>query len=67
VEVIGHAENGEVALAQIEELKPDLVTLDIEMPLKNGLDVLREIKARGLNTGALMVSSLTRTGASHTT
>lgn len=67
VEVIGHAVNGAIGLKQVIELKPDLVTLDIEMPELNGLQVLQEIKSMNLNTDAIMVSSLTGAGARSTT
>lgn len=58
VEVIGTASNGRLALAKIEELKPDLVTLDIEMPGMNGMQVLEEMKKNEMTAGVIMVSSL---------
>jgi two-component system, chemotaxis family, protein-glutamate methylesterase/glutaminase len=62
VEVVGTASNGLLALSKIKSLKPDLLTLDIEMPEMNGLDVLEVIKRDSLNVGAIMVSSLTKRG-----
>ncbi len=62
VEVVGTANNGKIALSRIKSLKPDLVTLDVEMPEMNGLEVLQEIKSQGLQTDCLVVSSLTETG-----
>ncbi len=44
VELIGEAENGETAIRQIEKLTPDLVLLDIQMPVKDGFEVVRGIK-----------------------
>ena len=44
IEVVGTANNGKIAMARIASLKPDLITLDIEMPEMNGLDLLRKIK-----------------------
>lgn len=44
IEIIGEAENGEKALEIIQELKPDIAVLDIDMPKKTGLDVIRELK-----------------------
>jgi len=43
VEIVGTADNGLTAVEAIRELKPDLVFLDIQMPGKTGLDVVREI------------------------
>jgi two-component system chemotaxis response regulator CheB len=66
VEVIGTASSGRTALARIAELGPDLITLDIEMPGMNGLEVLDEIKKRGLPVGVIIVSSFTTLGSGHT-
>ena len=43
VEIVGRADNGVTTVAAIRELKPDLVFLDIQMPGKTGLEVVREI------------------------
>lgn len=45
IELVGTAENGEKAIAAIRSLTPDLVFLDVQMPGKSGLDVVREIGA----------------------
>ncbi|MEL7263585.1 MAG: chemotaxis response regulator protein-glutamate methylesterase [Planctomycetota bacterium] len=66
VDVIGTAANGEIALQRIAELQPDLITLDVEMPVMDGIETLRQIKTRGLSTVAIMVSSLTLRGAAVT-
>ena len=47
VEVIGEADDGASALSQIAELKPDLVLLDLHMPVMSGLEVVRHIE-RGM-------------------
>jgi two-component system chemotaxis response regulator CheB len=64
VEVVGTAGNGKVALARLAALQPDLITLDIEMPEMNGLEVLQAMKESGLilKTGVIMLSSLTVKG-----
>ena len=62
VEVVGSAHNGKAAITKITSLKPDLLTLDIEMPEMNGLEVLEYIKDKGLNVGAVMLSTLTHEG-----
>jgi two-component system chemotaxis response regulator CheB len=66
IEVVGTAPNGKVALDKIASLKPDIVTLDIEMPEMNGLQAVREIRSRGEQLPIIMCSSLTAEGASHT-
>jgi len=45
VEVIAEADNGEKALEKIADLKPDLVFLDLQMPVMGGLDVVRKLKS----------------------
>ena len=67
VEVVGYASNGRFALSQIRELKPDLLTLDLQMPELGGLGVLRELGKELDSCGAIVVSSLTLAGAQCTT
>ena len=43
-EVCGEAENGKEAIAKALELHPDLIVLDLSMPVMNGLDTARELK-----------------------
>lgn len=66
VELAGVAHNGKIALAKIEALKPDILTLDIEMPVMNGLEVLAEIKKSYPGIGAIMLSTLTADGSEMT-
>jgi two-component system chemotaxis response regulator CheB len=66
IEVAGAAANGKVALAKIPQVNPDLVTLDIEMPVMDGLETLREIRARHPRLPVIMFSTLTARGASAT-
>ena len=67
LEIVGTASNGIEALEKISTLKPDLITLDIEMPRMNGLEVLRELKNAAWRPKTLMLSSLTSEGAEMTT
>ena len=53
-QICGEAENGEVAVRMVEELKPDLVVLDLSMPIMNGLDAARKISKLAPDTALLM-------------
>ena len=66
IEVVGSAYNGKAAITKIASLKPDLLTLDIEMPEMNGLEVLEYIQEKGLDVGAVMLSTLTHEGGEMT-
>lgn len=67
IEVVGTAANGLEALEKIPELKPDVMTLDIEMPKMNGLEVLKALKKIRPRPKVLMLSSLTSKDAEATT
>jgi two-component system chemotaxis response regulator CheB len=66
IEVVGTASNGIDALEKIQSLEPDLVTLDIEMPKMNGIQVLEELRKFKRRPKILMVSSLTSKDAEMT-
>ncbi len=57
-EVVGEAENGEVGVKKYMELKPDLVTLDITMPVMDGISALRELKKADSDVKVIMVSAM---------
>jgi two-component system chemotaxis response regulator CheY len=57
-EVVGEAANGAEAVVQFGALKPDLTTLDITMPEKDGLQALREIMASDPGAKVIMCSAL---------
>jgi two-component system chemotaxis response regulator CheB len=63
LEVAGTAGDGGSALSAIENLHPDLVLLDVEMPVMDGLVTLRQLRARGHRMPVIMCSSLTQRGA----
>lgn len=63
LEVAGTAANGESALRAIEALSPDLVLLDVEMPVMDGLETLRAMRGEGNRAPVIMCSSLTQRGA----
>jgi two-component system chemotaxis response regulator CheB len=58
IEIIGKAPNGQVALQQIQKTTIDLVTLDVEMPVMDGLETLRQLKQLGFKGKVVMVSGL---------
>jgi two-component system chemotaxis response regulator CheB len=64
--VVGSASDGRIALAKVEQLNPDLVTLDIEMPVMNGLEMLRELRKSHRHLPVIMFSTLTERGAAIT-
>ena len=62
LEVVGEAENGDVALKKQKELKPDLIVLDIEMPVMNGIDCLKRLKLTS-SAKVIIVSSVAQMGS----
>ncbi len=62
VEVVGVAANGKLAVQKVRELKPDLLTLDLEMPEMDGLAVLDALREAGEDTMVIVVSALTSRG-----
>ena len=65
IKVIGSANDGRQAVEQAKSLRPDVITMDIEMPVMNGIDAVREIM-RDAPCPILMFSSLTHEGATAT-
>ena len=63
--VVGQARDGADALRQVEALRPDVITMDIEMPSMSGIEALKQIMERR-PTPVIMVSSLTHDGAETT-
>jgi two-component system chemotaxis response regulator CheB len=66
VEVVGTAHNGKAALLKIRTLRPELLTLDIEMPEMSGLELLERMKTEAPDVGAIMLSTLTQEGGAMT-
>ena len=65
IEVVGTAMDGAFGLKKIDELKPDVVTLDLEMPRMDGMEMLRQI-TRKSRVPVIVVSALTTEGATAT-
>jgi two-component system chemotaxis response regulator CheB len=63
LEVAGTAADGASALNSLSVLRPDLILLDVEMPVMDGLVTLKELRRRGHKMPVIMCSSLTQRGA----
>ncbi|HET9442805.1 MAG TPA: response regulator, partial [Acidimicrobiales bacterium] len=66
LQVAGTAANGRIALAKLNQLAPDAVVLDVEMPELDGLGTLRELRVLRPNLPVIMFSTLTERGAATT-
>ncbi len=65
IEVVGTANNGQTAIYKNDSLEPDVITMDIEMPVMDGLESLRHIMEKNPKP-VLMLSVLTKHGAEET-
>jgi two-component system chemotaxis response regulator CheB len=66
LELVGTASNGVIGMQRIEQLNPDVITLDIEMPEMDGLEMLRRIRHEFPKLRVIMFSTLTERGAAKT-
>lgn len=57
-EVVGEAENGQIAIEKYKELRPDLVTMDITMPELDGISAVKTIKSLDANARVVMCSAM---------
>lgn len=62
IEVVGQASNGQEMLALVKTVRPDVVVLDVEMPVMNGIEALERLM-RSCPLPVIMLSNLTRSGA----
>lgn len=62
MEVIDTAKNGQDLLTKIVSKKPDVITMDIEMPKMDGIKALKELKKSKVNIPVIMLSSISKTG-----
>ena len=63
IEIVGMAKDGREAIEKMIAMRPDVITLDVEMPDMNGIETLRQMQKLKLPTRAIMLSSLTESGA----
>lgn len=61
-EVVGEAENGQVAVNKYQELQPDLVTMDITMPELDGIGAVKKIKEMDPDAKIIMCSAMGQQG-----
>jgi len=66
IEVVGIAANGEIAIAKVQQLHPDIVTLDVEMPVMDGLETLKALRKINQKVPVIMFSTLTERGSNAT-
>lgn len=66
LKVVGKAENGQDLLDKIPQLNPDVILLDIEMPVMNGVDFLKKRKELKINVPVVVLSSVATEGAAVT-
>ncbi|WIM96110.1 chemotaxis response regulator protein-glutamate methylesterase [Actinoplanes oblitus] len=66
IQVVGTAANGLLAQAKIDQLKPDVITMDIEMPEMDGIEAVRELRKRHAQLPVIMFSTLSAAGATAT-
>ncbi len=66
IEVVGTASNGDIGLQRIPQFNPDVITLDIEMPDMDGMEMLRRIRREYPQMRVIMFSTLTERGAAIT-
>ena len=56
-EIAGTAANGEEALQQVEQLEPDILLLDLEMPVTGGMEVVRRLRSRGSKVRVVILTA----------
>jgi two-component system chemotaxis response regulator CheB len=66
IEIISYASNGKLAIPRIKFYQPDIIILDYEMPLMNGIETIREIKKLNVPSKIIMFSAHTQEGATVT-
>src|ERR1035438_4287500 len=63
IEVVAVASDGALALRRVAQVNPDVITLDVEMPEVDGIEMLRRLRMNDLQTRVVMFSTMTERGA----
>jgi two-component system, chemotaxis family, chemotaxis protein CheY len=58
IEIIGHAENGKLGLEMVDSHKPDVITLDVTMPVMDGLETASNLFAKDSQVKVIMLSAM---------
>lgn len=66
IEIVGTASNGKIAIEKIQSQEVDLITLDLEMPVLDGISTLKEMKLKNLQPRVVVFSSQSIAGATKT-
>ena len=66
IDLVGTAANGRLALSKVEQLRPDIVTMDIEMPELDGVQTVRQLRRSGNRVPVIIFSTMTDRGATAT-
>lgn len=66
IDVVAKFRNGKELIDLYDKYKPDIITLDIEMPVMNGLETLKVLKENNIDCPVIMLSSLTSKNSAHT-
>ena len=59
IQVVASCANGQIALDQLDEARPDLIILDLEMPVMDGLTFLKNLRMRSQDTRVMVLSTRT--------
>ncbi|KGK86042.1 chemotaxis response regulator protein-glutamate methylesterase [Clostridium sp. HMP27] len=60
MEVVAIARNGQDFIKKLEDVKPNVVTLDVEMPVMNGIEALKELRTRNIGIPVIILSSVSK-------
>lgn len=65
IQVVGEAEDGDMAIELVERVKPDVVLVDVTLPVMDGFETARQIKDKSRNTAVMMLTGYDQPGYIH--